>query len=67
MSRVYYVVETMDGETLSREVSTLKEARKELKRLKTEDEALGIADTFTYVVGKYKETDTEIHYLGEVK
>ena len=66
MPKIYYVVEANDGAPQSRELATLKEARKELKELLAEDKKNGIDGLFDYYIAKYTETDDTI-YCEEYK
>ncbi len=62
MTRIYYVVESNDGQPQSNELDTLKQARAELKSIIAEDRTLGLVEgDIDYYIMKYTEVDGEIY------
>lgn len=62
--RKYYVVESNDGSPISKEISTLKEARKYMKDVIREDvEEFGFnEDDIDYQIVKYIQTEDTIYW-----
>lgn len=64
MKKIYYVIETSDGCPYSRDLSTLKEARREKKYLiKQDKEEFGLNEgDIGYHIVKYEETEDTVYY-----
>lgn len=64
MKRIYYVVEAGDGSAISKELNSLKDARKELKLIIKEDkESFGLDEgDIDYQIIKYTDTGDTVYY-----